>query len=195
MRDTRRVASTAIFSALIVSTNFALANLPDVKLDASIIFLVTLMFGPAVGGSVALISEFIWSQVSPYGASGAYLLPFLLSAQLLYVLAGWVARRALRGRADAPSMGVFFAGMMGFFTFAWDVWTNLGSALLYGMTSPAALLFFVFNPAQLQFSVVHELSNIVFGLSVVPSVLVLISRQPRLTEAVRSLGRSSEGGS
>lgn len=177
MRLTHPVATIAIFTALIVGSNLALTNLPDVKLDAALIFMTTIVFGAYAGASVAVLSETIWSQVSPWGASGAYMLPFLISAELLYVLAGLIARRMLRGRWDAVrGSNVMFAGLLGIFTFIWDIWTNLGFAALTTTLSPGAILLVEFNPYTLAFNVTHEVSNLVLGAAFVPATLTLLPK-------------------
>ncbi len=180
VRETRRVANVAVFTAMIVGSNLALSGVPNVKFDGAIIFLVTLLFGVVTGGSVALLSELIWSQASPWGPSGTYLLPFLLSAELLYVLAGWTTRVILKGGVEGlPASGILYGGMLGIFTFMWDVWTNLGTALLTTNGSLGIMLTTIFGPQALPFAVVHELSNLFLGLSLVPVTLVLIPRLAR----------------
>jgi hypothetical protein len=174
---TRSVATIAVFTALIVGSNLALTNLPDVKLDAALIFMTTIVFGAYAGASVAVLSETIWSQISPWGASGAYLLPFLVSAELLYVVAGLIARRMLKGRWDAvDGSSVWFAGLLGIFTFLWDVWTNLGYAVLGTPLSLGPILLVEFNPLALSFNVTHEVSNIVLGAAFVPATLILLPK-------------------
>ena len=180
MRLTHPVAIVAVFTALIVGSNLALTNLPDVKLDASLIFMTTIVFGAYAGASVAVLSETIWSQVSPWGASGAYMLPFLISAELLYVVAGLIARRMLRGRWDeVRGSGVLFAGLLGISTFIWDVWTNLGFAVLGTPLSPGPILLVEFSPWALTFNVTHEVSNIVLGAAFVPATLILLPKVTR----------------
>jgi len=177
MQPVRTAATIAVFTALIVGSNFALAEFPNLKLDASLIFMTTIIFGAYAGASVAVLSELIWSQLSPYGPSGAYLLPFLISAELLYVLAGLIARRAMRDRWDtAASSGLLFAGLLGIFTFAWDVWTNLATAILGNNLSLGAILFVEFNPLTLVFTVTHEISNLVLGAAFVPATLILLPK-------------------
>lgn len=177
VRLARPVATIAVFTALIVGSNLALSNFLDFKLDASLIFMTTIVFGAYTGASVAVLSETIWSLVSPWGASGAYLLPFLVSAELLYVVAGLIARRTLRERWDAArGSGALFAGLLGIFTFIWDVWTNLGFALLTTTLAPGAILLVEFNPYALAFNITHEVSNLVLGAAFVPATLVLLPK-------------------
>jgi len=182
MRFARPVATISIFTALIVGSNFALASVPNVKLDGALIFMATIVYGAYTGASVAVLSELIWSQVSPWGSSGAYLLPFLISAELLYVVAGLVAKRALSGSWDASrGNSPMFAGLLCLFTFIWDVWTNLGTAILATNLSLGAILFIEFNPLTLVFSITHEVSNLILGAVFVPSVLVLL---PKVTKGL-----------
>jgi hypothetical protein len=180
MRVTRSAATVAILTALVVGSNLALTDFPNVKLDASVIFMTTIVFGAYAGASVAVLSELIWSQVSPWGASGAYLLPFLISAELLYVVAGLVARRALRGRWDAVrDSGALLAGLLCISTVIWDLWTNLGTAILANNLSLGAILFVEFNPGALAFSITHEVSNLVLGAAFVPATLILLPKVAR----------------
>ena len=177
---TRPAATVAIMTALIVGSNLALSDLPNVKLDAAMIFMTTIVFGAYAGTTVAVLSELIWSQVSPWGTSGAYLLPFLISAELLYVVAGLIAGRALRGNwAAARSSGAFFAGLLGIFTFLWDVWTNFATAILGTNLSLGTILFVEFNPFTLAFNIVHEVSNLALGAALVPATLILLPRVAR----------------
>ena len=169
-----------MFTALVVGSNFALASFPNIKLDASVVFMVTVLFGGYPGVLVATLSELIWSQVSPYGGSGAYLLPFLVSGELVYVGAGLVARRGLRGRWDqARGRGALFAGLLCLSTFMWDVWTNFGTALLTTNLSPGAVLFVEFGPLTLPFNIAHEVSNLLFGAAFVPTTLTLLPKVGR----------------
>lgn len=167
-------------TALIIGSNFALADFPNLKLDGALVFLTTLVFGGYAGASVALLSELTWSQVSPWGAAGGYLLPFLLSAELLYVAAGLLVRKLTEGKPERwPQSGVLFGGMLGIFTFAWDVWTNLGTALLSTSMAPGAILFVEFNPLALAFSVTHEISNLILGSVFVPATLGVLPKLGR----------------
>jgi hypothetical protein len=180
VRLAQPIATIAVFTALIVGSNLALSNFPDLKLDAALIFMTTIVFGAYAGASVAVLSETIWSQVSPWGASGAYLLPFLVSAELLYVVAGLIAKRMLRGRwEEARGSGALFAGLLGIFTFIWDIWTNFGFALMTTSFSLGPILSVEFIPPALALDVTHELSNIVLGAAFVPATLILLPKVAR----------------
>ena len=180
MLRTRTVATVAVFVALVVGSNFALAELPDSKLDGLIVFASTIGFGAGAASAIAILSELIWSQVSPWGASGSALLPFLLSGELFYVVAGVLALRLVRGtRGGLAERGALFGGILVLSTLAWDLWTNLGTALLYygGAINLACLLVVEFNPPALLFDMVHEGTNLLLGLLVAPLVSDLIVKR------------------
>lgn len=176
MQATRGVAVTAALTSLIVGSNLALANFPNVKLDGVVVFVITLAFGYRIGSSVAILSELIWSQVSPWGASGTYLLTFLITAELLYVVAGWTASKVWRNQGDRNGGAILFGGLLAVSTFLWDIWTNLGTALLFywpNITS-VGILIVEFNPGALAFNLLHESSNLLLGLFLAPVVVKLI---------------------
>jgi len=178
--DTRRIAVVAVFVALVVGSNFALAELPDSKLDGLIVFASTIGFGAGTGAAIALLSELIWSQLSPWGASGSALLPFLLTGELLYAFAGVVALRLVRRTGGSlVERGALFGGILVLSTLAWDLWTNLGTAFLYyGQSlSLAGLLLVEFNPPALLFDLMHEGTNLALGLLVAPVVTDLIVKR------------------
>jgi hypothetical protein len=175
--STRTIATVAVFVALVVGSNFALAEIPDSKLDGLVIFVSTMAFGAGTAGAVALLSELIWSQVSPWGPSGSALLPFLLSGELLYVLAGVVAvRLARRSGGGLAERGALFGGLLVVSTLGWDLWTNFGTALMYygSAVNLSGLLLVEFNPPALLFDIAHEGTNLLLGLLVAPIVSKLM---------------------
>ena len=92
---TREIALVAAFSALAVASDFALTDLPNVKLVDPIVFSVAFVFGLEMGVYVGVLSEVIWGTLSPYGFGG-YIIPFLVVGEVSYALAGWAASRVWR---------------------------------------------------------------------------------------------------
>lgn len=185
--STRTIATVAVFVALVVGSNFTLTELPDSKLDGLVVFASTVGYGAGAGGAIAILSELIWSQVSPWGASGSALLPFLLSGELLYVFAGVVAARlARKAGGGLAERGALFGGVLVLSTVAWDLWTNFGTALTYyGLgINLTGLLVVEFNPPALLFDLVHEGTNFLLGLFVAPVVSDLIVRRVARTYPV-----------
>jgi len=180
MPASRTTATVAVFVALVVGSNYALTQFPDAKLDGVMVFISTIAFGVGAGSAIAILSELIWSQFSPWGAAGASLLVFLLSAELLYVLAGYGAGRlAKRMGGGMAERGALFGGLMVVSTLAWDFWTNFGTALLYYGTglNLAGLLVTEFNPPALLFDLVHEATNLLLGFFVAPAVADVITKR------------------
>ncbi len=60
------VAVVAVFTAATVGSNIALAQFPDVKLLDTLVFVCSFVFGLGTGAAVAILSETIWSFVSPW---------------------------------------------------------------------------------------------------------------------------------
>ncbi|HEV2389801.1 MAG TPA: hypothetical protein VGS04_03660, partial [Nitrososphaerales archaeon] len=64
---TKDLALVATFSALAIASDFALADIPNVKLVDPIVFSVAFVFGLEMGVYVGVLSELIWGTFSPYG--------------------------------------------------------------------------------------------------------------------------------
>ena len=57
----------AIFTSLIIASDYALAPIYNVKLMDTLVFASAYSFGFKVGASIAILSESIWSVVNPTG--------------------------------------------------------------------------------------------------------------------------------
>src|SRR5438552_1312768 len=120
----RSLAIVAAFSALIVGSNLALADLPGVKLLDTLVFVAAFLFGFRVGGSVAVVSELAWSFISPWGVAG-YITPLLVLGELIYALAGFAASRVWSGYVRPGSMDGFFIGaVLAVCAAIWDIDTR-----------------------------------------------------------------------
>ena len=82
------IARIAIFSALIVSSNYMLISIPQFKLMDGIIFLTALMYGTTVGMSIATLSWIIYGTLNPMGSAGFPLIIILITGQMFYVFTG-----------------------------------------------------------------------------------------------------------
>src|SRR5438132_13200066 len=94
VQTARSLAIVAAFSGLIVGSNLFLADLPDVKLLDTLVFVAAFLFGSRFRASVALVSELAWSFVSPWGIAG-YVTPVLVLGEFAYARAGWPASRVV----------------------------------------------------------------------------------------------------
>ena len=94
MQSTKGISIVAIFTSLIIVSDYALAPIPNVKLVFTLAFASTYSLGLKIGTWIAVLSELIWGSISPYGFGGP-IIPFLIVGNLVYVLAGWGASRDL----------------------------------------------------------------------------------------------------
>ena len=92
MRTTRALTLIAIFTSLILASDYALSPVFNVKLLDTLVFVAAYTFGFRIGASVAILSEFIWGTVNPNGFGGL-IIPFLILGELIYVIAGYLASK------------------------------------------------------------------------------------------------------
>ena len=175
--EANRVAITAIFTAMIVGSDFALSGVVNVKLLDTFVFVAAYLFGFQVGAAVGLLSEAIWSGFSPYGLAGA-IAPFLLAGELLFALAGWAASKAWKSEFSLRSpFPLFIGALLAICAFIWDFETNAATAMLG--YSPDAFWFAVFGPQTLLFIIPHEVSDFFFGALLAPVFISIIPKTIR----------------
>ena len=174
VRNARSLALIASFSGLIVGSNLALADLPNVKLLDSLVFVAALLFGFRIGASVAVISELVWSFDSPWGIAGA-ITPFLVLGELIYAFAGWAASRVWRRYIRLGSVQSLFVGaILAVCAFLWDVETNIGTALVaFGPTVTMQMIVLT-ELYGAPFMLFHELSDFLLGTFFAPLVILLV---------------------
>jgi hypothetical protein len=178
MRASRTVAIVATFSALIVGSDLALSPFSNVKLLDTLVFVSAYVFGFRVGAMVGVLSEAIWSFVSPVGMAGP-IAPFLIVGEVLFALAGWGASRIWghQFRLASP-YSLFIGATMAICAFFWDLETNFATALLLFWPWPSLnqFLFTSFNPLTIPFIIAHEGSDFAFGALLAPAFILLIPR-------------------
>ena len=177
------VAVVAIFSSLVVGSDFALAQFVSFKLMDTVVFLVAFVYGFRQGAAVAIVSETVWSVVSPWGSAGA-ITPFLVGGELIFAVAGWGASRVwgADGRPLSP-LGLFIGATLAVCAFVWDFETNAVTALYYfgpgldlSELLSVELAGFVF-PLPL----VHELADFALGTVLAPALLLVMPKLRRAT--------------
>ncbi len=176
---TRDLALVAAFTALAVASDFALTDLPNVKLVDPIVFAVAFVFGLEMGVYVGVLSEVIWGTLSPFGFGG-YIIPFLVAGEVLYALAGWAASRFWGGEGSRVSTrNIYLGAILALCAFLWDFETNAGTALL--LYWPAMTLQNLLRTEFLgiTFMVNHELADLVTGTVLVPLIIFYASRFAR----------------
>jgi uncharacterized membrane protein len=175
MSSTRTLSIIALFTSLIIASDFALTPALNVKVLDTIVFSVTFVFGFRIGASVAMLSEFIWGSISPYGFS-LPIMPFLVIGELLYVVAGYFASKIWGREVFSPvsSRNLYFGAVLAICAFVWDLETNLATGLIEGAKTLSAYL--VVLAFGIPFAISHELSDFFLGAALAP-LLIVYSRR------------------
>lgn len=179
MTAARELGLVALFTAVIVGSDLALSGpeFSNIKLLDTLVFVSAYLFGFRVGASVGILSETIWSFLSPVGMAGV-MAPFLILGELIFALAGVGARKLWGKSGGGIPNPLFVGGLLALCAFSWDLETNAATALLAywpSLTIPQ-LLATEFNPLTLVFTLAHEGSDFAFGTVLVPTFLFLIPR-------------------
>jgi len=176
-----KVSLIAVFTAISLGTNFALIDIPNVKLMDSFVFIAAFLFGLDVGLGSAVSIWAVYGFASPYGVDDFVTLSFLITGECFYALSGWALSRAAVGKGLVQPDSRFLArtsavfGLVGLqATFAYDVLTNFGTYLLRTSSAYQALLVGMITGAP--FAILHEASNLVFFATVVPLAIAAFKR-------------------
>ena len=180
MAKSGNVAIVALFTAVIVGSDLALSGpeFSNIKLLDTLVFVTAYLFGFRVGAAVGILSETIWSFMSPIGMAGA-ITPFLVGGELLFAAAGWTASKLWGPKPHAISEHALFIGaLLAICAFMWDLETNAATALIGYWPNPGIGQFVatMFNPATLAFALAHEGSDFAFGCLLAPSFILLIPK-------------------
>ena len=169
------MAIVATFTALILGSDFALAGAVDVKLLDTMVFLTALLFGLRFGVAVAVLSETIWSFVSPWGVAGM-MTPFLVVGELLFAVAGWAAAKAWgTDIRQGTSKAVFIGATMAVCAFVWDFETNAATALFEFWPHPTLAQFIAVEVVQGgPFFFAHDVSDFLLGVFLVPVAITMV---------------------
>jgi len=175
LADVRQIALVPVLSALIVGSDFAMAPYVDVKLLDVVVFSAAFLFGFRLGAVVAIISEGAWSFVSSWGFAGP-LMPFLIGGELLFAAAGWWASRVWSDRSKVAQNSIFIAALMLVCAFAWDVETNLATALIASWPTTTLPIVLAWQVSGIPFALIHEAADFLLGLLFAPAAILLVPR-------------------
>ena len=88
-----RTALIPVFTALSLATNYAMIDIPNVKLMDAFVFIAAFLFGLEVGLGTAISIWAVYGFINPYGQDDLTLLLFLMTGECLYALAGALLSR------------------------------------------------------------------------------------------------------
>ena len=196
LQSSRTVATVALFTAVIIATDYGLAPVLNVKLMDTLVFSAAYVFGFRIGAYIAISSELIWGIASPYGFGG-YFIPFLVAGELLFAVAGHFASR-IWGVPKNPSIfsqqNFFFGAILLTCAFVWDFETNIAQGLLAGARTFSSLLGYEIL-GIFPFMINHEIGDFVLGSFLAPMIIVYFFRLTagriktlKTAESVREIG-------
>ena len=88
-----RTALIPVFTALSLATNYAMIDIPNVKLMDAFVFIAAFLFGLEVGLGTAISIWAVYGFINPYGQDDLTLLLFLMTGECLYAIAGTLLSR------------------------------------------------------------------------------------------------------
>ena len=177
MQSARTLSLIAIFTSLTIASDYALAPVLNVKLMDTLVFSTSYAFGFRIGASIAILSELVWSVVSPYGLS-VPIIPFLVLGELLYAVAGYCASRiwGMEKPSALSSRNLFFGAILAICAFVWDFETNIATGLLALWPRENLLGVLIFEVTGIPFMIAHELSDFILGATLAP-IIIIYSRR------------------
>ena len=167
------------FIGAILTTNYALTALPNVKLLDLMVFVAGYTLGFRRGVLVASGSWLIYGTLNPWGAAGPLLLVILMASEMVYALAGSGLRRLVPPRQLRSLPGrrsLLFAAVAVVCTLTYDAVTNVYTGLTWAQIAGGSeymrwVLVALFNPGALLFSAMHVGSNVVFFSLLGPALI------------------------
>jgi len=182
LRGTQKVAVTALFTALAVTTDYMMLPLANIKLMDTIVFVSALVFGLGTGVSVGALTWLVYGTVNPLGSAFGPLLVILIASETVYALMGSLARRAFNFDAAGIPVRSLIWGCLGLIgAFIYDVITILVPTMMTGVSLAVAVTSFV--PA-IPFMLAHEISDFAFFATAGPILVGAIFKviKPSLTQ-------------
>jgi len=88
-----RTVLIPVFTALSLATNYAMIDIPNVKLMDAFVFVAAFLFGLEVGIGTAISIWAVYGFINPYGQDDLTLLLFLMTGECLYAIEGVLLRR------------------------------------------------------------------------------------------------------
>jgi len=82
-----------VFTALSLATNYAMIDIPNVKLMDAFVFIAAFLFGLRVGLGTAISIWAVYGFINPYGQDDLTLLLFLMAGECLYAVSGALLSR------------------------------------------------------------------------------------------------------
>jgi len=167
--NTREISVIAVLVSACLASNYALIWLPNVKVMDLIVFVSGLRFGAHIGGIVGVLVWAIYGSINPYGFVLPIWLACMAAESLFGVTGGLVRAYSPVNPSNRRRLSLEMAVIGVLLTFAYDLATNLLSALTISWFETRIETIIAVIISGIPFAVVHEVSNgIIFFLGVDP---------------------------
>lgn len=186
LNPTQRISIVAIFSSLIVATDW-LISIPNVKLVDPLVFASSYTFGLKIGISIAILSQLIWGIVNPLGFGGPIII-FTIGGEIIYAILGKFAARIWKVNNNViSSQNLYFGSLVAIGAFLFDLETNFATALIIHWPPNVALIATTLA-FGISFAITHELADFVLGAALTPIIIYYF--QTRLVKKEIEVGIS-----
>jgi hypothetical protein len=165
--DLHRAALAALFIAAGVALGFALASIPNVELVTTTIFTAGYVLGVRTGLVVGIMTEGLYSFLSPYGMAAPPLFIAQITGMAMAGLAGGLFRRSPSPRPVALAATGFFL------TLNFAIITTAAYALFMNFTRES---LWVSLGSGIVFYITHLISNTLIFLIIMPPLLRSLRR-------------------
>ena len=163
----RELVGPGVFVALILASNFALADLPNVKLFDLLVFAAGYTLGFRRGALVAIVAWAAYDLANPWGPASPMLLATKMGGEVVYAIAGAAIRRV--ANPDNTPLGLsrttlLLAIAAVVTTVLYDITTNLYTGWVWagiagGHEYARWIGIAIAGPGALLFMVLHVGSN------------------------------------
>ncbi|HDP68979.1 MAG TPA: hypothetical protein ENN20_10880 [Candidatus Marinimicrobia bacterium] len=173
--NSRKIAFSGIYIALLLGIGYALAYVPNIELVTALIFCAGVLMGYKQGLIVGLIGEFLFSALNPMGSG--LLFPPMLLAQLLAMafvaFSGALLRRFILNASPGLRASLITGGSGFLVTFLFDVLVSAAYPVSAGfpLRETGITIF-----AGLAFSIIHLISNTLVFMTLVPLICQQVYR-------------------
>jgi hypothetical protein len=163
----------SIFTALALTTDYAMFPLANIKLMDSIVFVSSLSFGLGVGVSIGALTWLVYGTINPLGSASGLLLVILILSETVYAFFGYLAGKRFNFDDGKVARNLLWGtlGLVG--ALIYDLNTIITPALLAG----SSLLTVVAGlPFAIPFMLAHEISDFAFFSTAAPILYAAIRR-------------------
>ncbi len=167
-RPSLRAGIIAVLTAACIATNYLLIGVVNVKFMDLIVFAGGFTFGPLTGASIGVLTWLVYGTLNPYGFSLPIFIATSLGESLYGIVGGLLGKRSNSIMGSGFSANIKFAIIGFLLTFAYDLMTNIVSAISIGIPLTIAMV------TGIPFAIAHEVSNAAFFfLGASPLVLAI----------------------